>query len=195
MANQTQDLEQKARGALDKVKIYGLGSDLIEKRDLVYGVVHNVFSHNDIVNAQVIYRGRPRFDQNALAREYGQYYKIEQRKDEPDYAYRSRVAGELRRQGHLIEAHEAFAGRRYDDPEQGQTGPMSGIFGAVAQAMQGIDYSPHDPERQIGDDIAAGVVVRHGRDPADSALAAIFGLLGPSAGMDLIDTMHRKGKK
>lgn len=190
-----QDLEQRARSALDMVAKHGVGSDLIDRKDLVYGVLHGVFNHKNIVSAQSHYKAKATFNQNALATEYGSYYGIEQKKGEPDYAYRSRVAGELRRQGKIIEAHEAFSGRRYDDPEQGQTGPMSGIFGAVAQAMQGIQYSPHDPERQISDDIAAGVVVRHGRDPADNALAAIFGLLGPSAGMDLIDAMHKKGNK
>ena len=134
-----------------------------------------------------------KFDPNALAREYGTYYRIEQRKDEPNELYRGRVAGELRRQGRLIEAHEAYSGRRHDDPSQGPAGPMAGIFGAVTQAMQGRDYSPHDSERQIGHDITAGVVVRHGRK-ADSALGAIFELLGPEAGMDLINVMYRNKK-
>lgn len=195
MANQTQDLEQKARSALDNVKRYGLGSDLVERRDLVYGVVHNVFPHSDIVKAQMTYREGATFDRNALAREYGSYYKIGQKEGEIDDAYRSRVAGELRRQGQLIEAHEAFSGRRYDDPAQGTTGPMAGIFGAVAQAMQGREYSPHDSERQIGDDIAAGVYVQNKNDSTERLLGAIFGVLGPSAGMDLIDSMHRKDKK
>ncbi len=67
---------------------------------------------------------------------------------------------------------------------------MAGIFGAVAQAMQGREYSPTDPERQIGNDIAAGVLAQRGEDPTKSALAEIFGALGPSAGMDLLDALR-----
>lgn len=129
----------------------------------------------------------PQFDRNALAREYAGYYGVTQREGENDDAFRSRVSGELRRQGSIIEAHEAYSGKRWDAEDQGATGPMAGIFGAVAQAMQGRDYSPNDPERQIGDDIAAGVVARAGEDPTRAALRAIFDALGPGAGMDLIE--------
>jgi len=135
-----------------------------------------------------------KFDVNALARQYGEHYEIPQQKDELDSAYRSRVAGELRRQGNVIEAHEVFSGRRHDDPNQGPTGPMAGIFGAVAQAMQGREYSPDDPERRISNDIAAGVIVRSPPDPTKEAISTLFGALGPSAGMDLIDSKY-KGKK
>ena len=134
------------------------------------------------------------FDRNALAREYAGYYGVTQHEGENDDAFRSRVAGELRKKGNIIEAHEAYSGRRYDDPEQGPTGPMAGIFGAVAQAMQGREYSPHDRERQIGDDIAAGVVAQAGEDPAKAALRAIFDALGPGAGMDLIEGMRGSDK-
>ena len=61
------------------------------------------------------------------------------------------------------------------------------FLGAVAQAMRGRDYSPHDPERQIGDDIAAGVVASAGEDPTKRALRSIFEALGPEAGMDFIN--------
>ena len=71
---------------------------------------------------------------------------------------------------------------------------MAGIFGAVAQAMQGRDYSPNDPERQIGDDIAVGVLVQRGEDPVKSALAGIFGALGPEAGMDFLDALESRDK-
>ena len=53
--------------------------------------------------------------------------------------------------------------------------------------MRGRDYSPHDPERQIGDDIAAGVVASAGEDPTKRALRSIFEALGPEAGMDFIN--------
>lgn len=135
------------------------------------------------------------FDINALACEYGKYYKITRQEDESDSAYRSRVAGELRRQGHIIEAHEAFSGRRYDDPEQGPSGAMTGIFGAVVQKLQGTEYSPDDPERQIGDDIAVGAVVRYKDNNRDSALSSLFDILGPSDGMDFLDPEHKRNKK
>lgn len=127
-----------------------------------------------------------------MAHEYADYLGIKQGEGENEDAFKSRVAGVLRQKGSIIEAHEAFSGRRYDDEEQGSTGPMAGIFGAVAQAMQGREYSPNDPERQIGDDIAAGVLAQRGEDPAKSALAAIFGALGTGAGMDLIEGLRGK---
>ena len=61
-----------------------------------------------------------KFDINTLAQEYGTYYKIERLPEDSDYDYRSRVAGELRKQNKIIEAHEAFSGKRYDDPDQGE---------------------------------------------------------------------------
>ena len=135
--------------------------------------------------------GEPTFDPCAEARAYGEYYEIPQREQEDDFAYRSRVAGELRRQGKIIEAHEAASGRRWDDPEQGPTGPVAGITGAMAQALQGIEYSPHDPEHQVGDDIAAGVVASAGESQSDAAIGMLFNLLGPSGAMDVIDSMSR----
>jgi len=71
---------------------------------------------------------------------------------------------------------------------------MAGIIGAVAQAMQGRNYSPGDPERQIGDDLAVGVIVRAGEDPAKAAIRKIFGVLGPEAGMDFLDATQGNGK-
>ena len=132
------------------------------------------------------------FDQYAEARMYGEYYGITQAEDEGNEAYRSRVAGELRKQGKIIEAHEVASGRRWNDPDQGPTGPMAGIFGAVAQAMQGIEYSPDDPEQQIGDDIAAGVVAMAPKDNSGEAIMALFDLVGPEAGMDVLETFSRK---
>jgi hypothetical protein len=131
-----------------------------------------------------------KFDKNELARNYGKYYEIaEQKKDESDYDYRSRVAGELRKQKHLIEAHEAFSGRRYDDPDQGEMGPMTGIFGALAMASQGIEFS-HNPERQIGDDLCAGIIVQHGNP--NEGLENIFRTFGVEDGMNILDAFSKK---
>ncbi len=133
-----------------------------------------------------------KFDRNALAIQYGKHYKIARIDSESDDDYRSRVSGVLRARNNLIEAHEAFSGRRYEDSAQGDMGPMTGIVGALAQALQEKDYSPNDPERQIGDDLAAGAITRFKRDNSDNALVAIFGMLGPSAGMDFIEATRKK---
>lgn len=73
-----------------------------------------------------------------------------QREGEDDSAYRNRVANELRKQGHIIEAHEAYNNALYDQSDAA----MAGIAGALAQAMQRTNYGGD----QIGNDIAAGVV-------------------------------------
>lgn len=75
-----------------------------------------------------------------------------QGENESDQSFRERVAGELRDQGHLMEAHEAYNNCLYDDPNGNA---MTGIIGAIAQQMQGINYGSAG-NRQIGDDIAAG---------------------------------------
>jgi len=128
------------------------------------------------------------FDINALAIQYGKYYNIKRNKKESDYDYRSRVSGELRKQGKPIEAHEAFSGRLYDDPNQGNWGPMTGIFGAVAKAVQGVEYSPNDYERQIGDDLCAGQLVKSKRN--DRGLINIVGILGPDGAIDIIEKLR-----
>jgi len=133
------------------------------------------------------------FDVNARARQYGEYYKIAQRKGESDGSYRLRVAAELRQQGKIVEAHEAMSGRSYDDPAQGDLGPMAGIAGAMVQALRGRELSPHDPERQLGDDCATGFLALN-PSGTDSALEAIFKSVGPGTGMDLIDAMHKDKK-
>lgn len=134
------------------------------------------------------------FDINVLAKQRAREFNIAQKPGESDDAFRSRVSEELRQQGNFIEAHEAYSGRLYDDPEQGQTGPMVGIFGAVAHALQGRDHSPQDPKRQIGDDIASGVVAGH-RDTSKDSLLSMLSLLGPEATTDLIIATHSKKTK
>ena len=90
---------------------------------------------------------------------------------ENEMAFRNRVANAIRAQGHIIEAHEAQSNALYDDPD-GDT--MTGIFGAVAQAMQGTHYSG-DP---IGNDIAAGVVASKKRDEGREAALLLQILMG-----------------
>lgn len=83
-------------------------------------------------------------------------------KDESMRAFRERVAGELRARGHIIEAHEALRDRLYDDDQSGAV--MGGIMGAMAQKMQGREYSPGDGARQVGDDVAAGAFIEDDRE-------------------------------
>ena len=131
------------------------------------------------------------FDINSLAIQYGEYYKIDRRENESDHMYRSRVAGELRGRGKLIEAHEAISGRRYDDPYQGALGPLTGIMGALNLALNGRNFSS-DPERMVGDDIVAGAITRYEDNSGREAIARVFGLVGPGAGMDLLEAMRRE---
>lgn len=110
-------------------------------------------------------------------REHAKYYGItEQAEGETDAEFRGRVAGVLRDQGHIIEAHEIFTGRRYD-AEDGQD-VVTGIMGALAQAMQGVDYHSTG-ERRLGDDFAAGTLIQNPKPEmsAEMALLAVM-LLG-----------------
>lgn len=127
-----------------------------------------------------------KFNPYAMAHQYAEYLGVKIGENESQDSFKSRVAGILRQKGSIIEAHEVYSGRRFDDPDQGPTGPMTGILGAVAQALQDKNYSPNDPERQIGDDIASGVIVKAPEDPTKALLKSIFDLLGPEAGMDLL---------
>lgn len=106
-----------------------------------------------------------------LATEYAQYYQIEaQREGESDVDFRSRVSGALRDKGNIIEAHEVYQDKRYENSDR----TMTGIVGAAAQALQGVSYGSSG-ERQVGDDIAAGVVSRAPKDdPAMLLLAALL---------------------
>lgn len=91
-----------------------------------------------------------------LATEYAEYYNIEgQREGESDHAFKGRVAGKLRDMGKIIEAHEAQHDERYENSEK----VMTGVIGAMAQTLQGVDYGSSG-ERQIGDDIAAGTIAQ-----------------------------------
>ena len=93
-----------------------------------------------------------------LATEYAEYYGVEaQREGESDAAFRGRVSTALRNGGHVIEAHEAYQDERYENSDS----VMTGLFGAISQALQGTQYGG-DP---VGNDLAAGVVIRHRMSP------------------------------
>lgn len=100
------------------------------------------------------------------AREFG---IAGQQEEESDGAFQARVANTLRRQGHIIEAHEVHSGRLYDDPEGDA---MTGIAGAIAKAMQGKDY----PDDEVGTDIAAGAVITEPEDNTRNALIIMLAM-------------------
>ena len=105
-----------------------------------------------------------------LATDYAKYYGIPaQGQNETDLAFRSRVAGALRDMGHLVEAHEAQQDQRYEDSDE----VMTGITGAIAQALQGRDYGRRG-EQLIGDDIAAGYVAK---SPPDDGMGALLAMM------------------
>ena len=105
-----------------------------------------------------------------LATKYAQYYKIEaQQKDESDMDFRQRVSVTLREKGHIIEAHEAYQDKFCEDSDN----VVTGIFGAIAQALSGTRYGG-DP---VGNDIAAGTLVRYQMSPEWQAKRASDKLL------------------
>lgn len=105
-----------------------------------------------------------------LATEYAEYYDIEaQQEGESDMAFRSRVAARLRGKSKIIEAHEAYQDERYENSDS----VMTGVTGAIAQALRGCSYSGD----QIGNDIAAGVVAQAPEDsmtPMTALLMTLF---------------------
>ena len=112
-----------------------------------------------------------------LATKYAKYYDIPAQLDgESDAAFMARVAGELRNQGRIVEAHEASQNKRYD--EDGGDMVMTGLYGAMAMALQGVDYGSTG-DTLIGDEIAAGLIAtapKRDTDPLMALLAmALFG--------------------
>ena len=105
-----------------------------------------------------------------LATEYASYYGIApQGDDETDAAFRSRVSGILRDRGQIIEAHEAYQDAFYDQSDD----VMTGIVGAMAQAMQRTNYGSHGA-RQIDDDFAVGTVVQNPKPEVDPMMAMLM---------------------
>ena len=85
-----------------------------------------------------------------------------QQDGESNQTYRDRVASAIRAKGHIIEAHEAQTNALYDDPNGGA---MTGIMGAMAQALEGRNYGGD----QIDNDIAAGVVAQAPKQSSEFA--------------------------
>ncbi|MFA5953366.1 MAG: hypothetical protein WC812_02115 [Candidatus Pacearchaeota archaeon] len=131
-----------------------------------------------------------KFDRNALAIRYGKDFGIERCSKESDSDYRVRVAGILREQGKIVEAHEALAGKLYDDSDQGIDGPMTGLIGAMQKVKQKIEFSPNDPIRQLDDDICAGIIVTRDNSSEDY-IRNVFDTFGPETGMDIIERIKK----
>lgn len=107
-----------------------------------------------------------------LATEYAKHYKIDpQREGESDPDFQERVSGALLDAGRILEAHEVYQNERYETDD----GVMTGVIGAVAQAMQKRNYGSKGV-KQIGDDLAAGIVAQHPRrqDPVEILLLALL---------------------
>jgi hypothetical protein len=108
-----------------------------------------------------------------LATDYAAYYKIApQGKGESDFDFRSRVSGILRDRGQIIEAHEAYADKFFDESDD----VMTGVMGAVAQAFHGTDYGSRGV-RQIGDDFAVGTLVKNPKPKVDPMMALMAVML------------------
>lgn len=91
-----------------------------------------------------------------IATEYARWLNLPpQAEGESDDTFRSRIAVALRADNRLIEAHEVLQDKRWD--EEGSDMVMAGVAGALAMALQGKDYGSTGV-RQLGDEIAAGVV-------------------------------------
>ena len=112
-----------------------------------------------------------------------------------DKDYRIKVSTYLKKEGHLIEAHEAFTGKRYDDPDQGPFGPMSGLIGATAKALQNKEFFPNDLERQLENDAQVGFIVTN-ENGSIEYIQTIFEVFGDE-GMDILLGMqeNKKSKK
>ncbi len=109
---------------------------------------------------------------HGFATSYARYFGFRpQGDDESDVAFHERVVGDLRRGGHIIEAHEVNAGQQYDD---GGELPLMGIGGAVAAALSDRRVDS-DGYRQVGEEIAMGSVAQDRRPKMspDMAVAAV----------------------
>lgn len=101
---------------------------------------------------------------------------------ESERDFRLRVAAELRARGQIVEAHEIACGRRFDDPDASPMGslgsPLTGVAGAIAAALGGIDYGDRS---RVDDEAVIGALALAPPDPARAAIAEAFDLLGPAA--------------
>jgi hypothetical protein len=109
-----------------------------------------------------------------LATEYARYYEIEAQRDgESDEDFRLRVSNALRAMGKIIEAKEAYLNRRYEDSES----VLDSVAGEIGRAMGVIpQYSRPRTHQDEGDKLAAGAILRRGKDDPDP-MALLFAAL------------------
>lgn len=84
-------------------------------------------------------------------------------------AFRARISSALRDQGYMIEAHEAWAGKYFDQDDDA----ITGVMGAVAMGMSDVDFGTHDG-KLVGDEIAAGVAAQAPKKDLSMALLAVL---------------------
>jgi hypothetical protein len=117
--------------------------------------------------------------------DYVEHYGFEARRadeDEPDF--RRRIAGELRAEGRVIEAHEVLQGRRYDDPDQGSLSVIDGVAGALLSALGEGPRLSAEPWRRMEEEAMLGALALAPPDPMREVIASALAL-GPG-GVDLL---------
>ncbi len=130
-----------------------------------------------------------------LVNDYASSLNMTQQEGESFKQFQDRVAIELRRQGQIIEAHEVFSGKRWDDENQNPlTGPLAGTIGAIINEGRSKTLHQDDPFRQIGDEIALGATAIAPENPLHKVIRQTFDALGPELGAQLLLGEFRPGK-
>lgn len=104
----------------------------------------------------------------------GQFGIAPKAEDESAAAFRSRVADVLRANRMIVDAHEAYTNKYHDEAVgEGELSAATGAMGACALALGG-----HKQE-SVGDDIVAGLYVKHAPppDPQRDALLLMMAML------------------
>ena len=94
-----------------------------------------------------------------------------QQNGESDANFRERIAGELRGMGEYVYAHEAQANAYFDESPDVQ----DGLMGVMALAEKG--WQRKDPRDQVGDEIAAGAIIRKGKKPEMSMAEMMIAIM------------------
>lgn len=115
----------------------------------------------------------------AIAKHYG-FRAIADGENET--SYRRALATFLRRNGHIIEAHEVASGKRWDQDKH----TALGIVGAVSKARQGKEY----PVDELGTDYAAGVLATTPQE--NDGLGEALNALGAEGFAAIFAAMFRK---
>lgn len=98
-----------------------------------------------------------------------------QRQDELDVDFQRRIAGALRDMGKLIEAHEALHNARYDSGSDNGVA-ITGVMGAIAQALQGINYGVSGRPQVECDHVAGEYLQKKKKDIPVEMLEFLLGI-------------------